>query len=93
MIDDYNKIEDKVNKSNNSNALLKYRNHALEKQSIIKKHIDAYDYSRDTTINTVKLRQFYKKYDGLIKMIDEKMESRPWMRNSNTRAFDDEESG
>lgn len=93
MIDDYNKIEDKVNKSNNSNVLLKYRNHALEKQSIIKKHIDAYDYSRDTTINTVKLRQFYKKYDGLIKMIDEKMESRPWMRNSNTRAFDDEESG
>lgn len=31
--------------------------------------------------------------NGLIKMIDEKMESRPWMRNSNTRAFDDEESG
>lgn len=31
--------------------------------------------------------------NGLIKMIDEKMESRPWIKNSNTRAFDDEESG
>ena len=44
-------------------------------------------------LQELRYNPYHDPTNGLIKMIDEKMESRPWIKNSNTRAFDDEESG
>ena len=73
MRTDYNDLEEKVNKTRSMNMLLKYRKRAEGNQKSIKASIESADYSRDKNINTVKLRQFDRKYDSLIKNIDEKM--------------------
>ena len=73
MRTDYNDLEEKVNKTKSMNMLLKYRKRAEGNQKAIKASIESADYSRDKNINTVRLRQFDRKYDSLIKNIDEKM--------------------
>lgn len=88
MKTDYDEIEDKVNKTQSMNVLFRYRNAATQNQTAIKKEIALADINRDPNINTVRLRQYDRKYDSLIKHIDDRIMNDKRLKVSASRSFD-----